>query len=116
MRTFARRSQRQEEGFTLVELLIVIVVLGILASVVLFAVGNARDDAESSACQTDYRVLQTAWEARKARFGEGTDEDGLVTDQFLRETSDLYDIGAAGDITAVNDECTVPPDFGPAVP
>jgi prepilin-type N-terminal cleavage/methylation domain-containing protein len=117
MRMDTRRSLRHEEGFTLVELLIVIVVLGILASVVLFAVGNARNDAESSACQTDYRVLQTAYEANVARFDEGADEAGLVANDFLREESDLYNVTAAGVITPTGvGDCPDEPDFGPAEP
>jgi prepilin-type N-terminal cleavage/methylation domain-containing protein len=116
MKMFPARAGRSEQGFTLVELLIVIVVLGILASVVLFAVGNARDDAESSACQTDYRVLQTAWEAHKARFDVGADEATLEATGFLKHESELYNISADGGIDSTNSECTSPPDFGPASP
>ena len=34
---------RSEEGFTLIELMIVIVILGVLAGIVIFAVGGITD-------------------------------------------------------------------------
>ncbi|MGD9798164.1 MAG: type II secretion system protein, partial [Acidimicrobiia bacterium] len=46
-----RRARQSEEGFSLIELLIVIVVLGILSAIVLFAGGNARTDSQISACK-----------------------------------------------------------------
>ena len=40
-----------ERGFTLVELLIVIVILGILAGIVVFAVGNITTNAKTTGLQ-----------------------------------------------------------------
>ena len=42
-----------QKGFTLVELLVVIVILGILAAVVVFAVGGSTDKAQTSACKAE---------------------------------------------------------------
>jgi prepilin-type N-terminal cleavage/methylation domain-containing protein len=108
-------DERRDAGYTLVELLVVVVVLGILATVVLLSVGSARDDAEQSACQTDYRQLQTAWEAYKARYHDEVPEAALVP-EFLKEQSQLYDIAADGTITSTHPDCEVPATFGPAVP
>lgn len=52
-----------EAGFTLVELLVVIVILGILAAVVVFAVGGIKDKGGKSACEIDKRTIATAEEA-----------------------------------------------------
>jgi len=56
-----------ERGFTLVELLIVI--LGILAGIVVFAVGNLTSNAKTNACATEKTTVQTAVEAYKAQNG-----------------------------------------------
>jgi general secretion pathway protein G len=58
-----------EAGFTLVELLIVIVIMGILAGIVVFAVGNLTSSASSNACKTEADTLTTAAEAHKATYG-----------------------------------------------
>jgi prepilin-type N-terminal cleavage/methylation domain-containing protein len=58
-----------ERGFTLVELLIVIVILGILAGIVVFAVGNLTSNAKTNACNTEKQTVSTAVEAYKANTG-----------------------------------------------
>jgi prepilin-type N-terminal cleavage/methylation domain-containing protein len=58
-----------ERGFTLVELLIVIVILGILAGIVVFAVGNLTTNAKTNACNTEKQTISTALEAYKANTG-----------------------------------------------
>jgi prepilin-type N-terminal cleavage/methylation domain-containing protein len=52
-----------ERGFTLVELLVVIVILGILAAVVVFAVGGITGKGNSSACKIEVRTVNTATQA-----------------------------------------------------
>ena len=52
-----------EAGFTLVELLIVIIILGILAGIVVFAVGNLTDSSQKSACATEAQTFVTAYNA-----------------------------------------------------
>src|SRR5437660_1554400 len=54
---------RQEEGFTLIELMIVIVILGTLAGIVLFAVNGINDRGTHAACRTDQSTINTAVEA-----------------------------------------------------
>ena len=63
------RIRRGESGFTLIELMIVIVILAILAGVVLFAVGGVTDTGKVSACKADYSTISTAAEAYYAKHG-----------------------------------------------
>jgi general secretion pathway protein G len=85
---YQRRSEEDqtniiEQGFTLVELLIVIVILGILAGIVVFAVGNLTSDAKTSACSTEKSMVNTALEAYKAKKGAyptGADASDRMTE------------------------------------
>jgi prepilin-type N-terminal cleavage/methylation domain-containing protein len=56
-------NNKQDKGFTLVELLIVIVILGILATVTVFAVRGITDKGQKNACDVEKRTLDTAIES-----------------------------------------------------
>ncbi|MEO1059247.1 MAG: type II secretion system protein [Actinomycetota bacterium] len=133
--------KKQDEGFTLVELLIVIVILGILATVTVFAVRGITDQGQESACEADLKTLQTATEGFFAAYGgteipTGTDtgtaayvaavndttnqvsgpgaspEQTLINARLVVDTSDNYEVTDSGGITYQVATCI--PDTAPA--
>ena len=80
-------EEKKDKGFTLVELLIVIVILGILATVTVFAVGGITQSARENTCSTEFATVQTAAEAYAVDNDNNypADTAALVTANFLRE-------------------------------
>jgi prepilin-type N-terminal cleavage/methylation domain-containing protein len=64
-----RRAAAADKGFSLIELLIVIAILGILAVVVVLSVGGTTTSAKAKACTADLKTLQIAAEAYNASTG-----------------------------------------------
>ena len=110
-------TKQQDEGFSLIELLLVIVVLGILATVVVTSVGGFTADAETNACQADAHSLFNATEAFFAQRGsamipaadatlDGV-EKTLVAEGFLRNVSRYHDLDGQGQLVdVVGSACT----------
>lgn len=55
-----RKLRQEEQGFTLVELLVVVVILGILAGVGIQQFGNVQERARQSAHDANVKVLTSA--------------------------------------------------------
>ncbi|MBK5330896.1 MAG: prepilin-type N-terminal cleavage/methylation domain-containing protein [Ilumatobacteraceae bacterium] len=85
-------ESKQDKGFTLVELLIVIVILGILATVTVFAVTGITNKGKTSACQSDLKVLQTAEEANNANTGVYADQPALKTAGLIHAVSPNFTV------------------------
>ena len=64
-----RNLRSNDSGFTLTELLIVIVILGILTGIVVFAVGAFSDRGTTAACKSDKKAVEVAVEAYRAKTG-----------------------------------------------
>jgi prepilin-type N-terminal cleavage/methylation domain-containing protein len=91
---------KQDKGFTLVELLIVIVILGILATVTVFAVTGITNKGKTSACQADATTIQTAEEAYSANNGNYTNSQAsLVSAGLLHAVSTKYSIALVAGTT-----------------
>jgi prepilin-type N-terminal cleavage/methylation domain-containing protein len=62
-------QKRGDEGFTLFELLIVIIILAILAGIVVFATGSTRSNSLAASCTADAKAFGSALEEYKALVG-----------------------------------------------
>ena len=68
-----QRMAQEESGFTLVELLVVMLILGLLAAIAIPAFFNQRDKAKDSDAKSAVRTAETAMETYS------TDNDGKYT-------------------------------------
>jgi type II secretion system protein G len=87
-----------QKGFTLVELLVVIVILGILAAVVVFAVSGSTDTAKTNACAAEKSAVETAVEAYQASTGSYPTNATNLTDtstKFLRSEPKYYTVSGS---------------------
>jgi len=80
-----RTAGADDQGFTLVELLIVIVILGVLAGIVVFGVARFRSDSQTAACKADVATVNTADDAYDAATGAYPDDiAALVAGKYLK--------------------------------
>ncbi len=101
-------KKSKDGGFSLVELLIVIVILGILATVTVFAVRGVTTDAVTNACEAEEKVLQTA---AQTYFAEHTELsaiplpvfDTLVSTGLLASAPTTHTMDGQGNPTGIGD-------------
>ena len=89
------QNEKKDRGFTLVELLIVIVILGILATVTVFAVKGMTDKAKTNTCAADRKAMEVAVEGYYADTGAYPVNGAALVPSFLRAVSPNYDTGVA---------------------
>jgi prepilin-type N-terminal cleavage/methylation domain-containing protein len=54
------RGKKGQQGFTLIELLVVVTILGVLAAIVTLSLVGLTTNANTQACNTEYKTVQSA--------------------------------------------------------
>jgi type IV pilus assembly protein PilA len=90
----------RKEGFTLIELMIVIAIIGILAAIAIPQFSAYRTRSYNSAAQSDLRNMATAQEAYYVDYSQYTsDETKLASGTYGYQQSNLVTIAATGSAT-----------------
>lgn len=106
----------RDRGFTLVEILVVIVILGILAVVVAFSIRGVTERGEQGACGADARTLTQAADVYMAQkqiealpsIGTSSNrfELMLVDSGLIKQISVKFDLHEDGTVTSNGNPCT----------
>jgi general secretion pathway protein G len=104
-----------DRGFTLVEIITVVVILGIVSAIVTFSVRGASDQAAADPCGADARTLTIAAERYLASGQADTIpamgaspnryELALIDTGFLAQVSTQFDLQADGTVTTNGKPC-----------
>ncbi len=89
--------KKRQQGFTIVELLIVIVVIGILAALVITTYAGIQAKARNSKRQTDVQNIQTQLEAYFQTAGNYPSLANMNSSTFLSTSMKSLDTGALTD-------------------
>ena len=106
----------RDGGFTIVEILVVMVILGILSAVVAFSVRGVTDRGEMAACGADASTLTQAAEVYMAQESvdvlpaTGTSanryEYFLIDAGLIKQVSTKYDLQEDGTVVTNGQPCT----------
>mgnify|MGYP001156506909 FL=1 len=104
-----KRFKKNNKGFTLVELMVVVVILGILVAIAVPVYNSVTGTAEANACKANQRTIESAimqWYADGSNSGD-PDMSALVGKYLVEEPKcrgKSYDINGTNPVTCPNDD------------
>src|SRR5690554_6737880 len=74
-------KNQKKQGFTLVEIMIVVMIIGLLAAIALPSFQKARDEARAKSCINSLRIIEAAKDQYAIKANLGT--DATIVDTVL---------------------------------
>lgn len=79
------RLYRKDEGFTLIELMVVVLIIGILVAIAIPVFNSAKANAQEKSCFANQRTIDGASNTYEAETGlKAADVAALVTGGYLK--------------------------------
>lgn len=89
-------SRGQHKGFTIVEVLLVVVVVGILAGIILVAYNGVQDRSRASVAQTDLNGAKKRLGLYQARNGKYPTTFQQLVDANMHFSKSVYEVNTPG--------------------
>ncbi|MCD7876684.1 MAG: prepilin-type N-terminal cleavage/methylation domain-containing protein [Cloacibacillus porcorum] len=97
-----RKRYEKCKAFTLVEILIVVIIIGILAGLMALIFGSSTETAERTACRGDRRTIKSAYYVERAESGK-TFKDSL--EEAMERFTKVKNLNVTGDTAVCTGVC-----------